>query len=161
MRRHGSGRPTSLAWLNEKGKLDGRQSERLGSLLWKRVDATGVPVVPGFYSFACMTLPHPAEVDPEPRIKEHLRSLVAEQATGSNLDHVLDELGKFRRNRQVVGIGGSGIARRAIGVVEPKQAFAALPDASTVRVPRCEYETHRGENRQCPVGGVFACSRRH
>ena len=83
---------TSLAWLNEKGKLDGRQSERLGSLLWKRVDATEVPVVPGFYSFACMTLPHPAEVDPEPRVKKHLLSIVAEQAAGSNRDHVLDEL---------------------------------------------------------------------
>ena len=83
---------TSLAWLNEKGKLDGQQSERLGSLLWKRVDATGAPIVPGFYSFACMTLPHPAEVDPEPRVKEHLRSTVAEQAAGGIEDRVLDEL---------------------------------------------------------------------
>ena len=83
---------TSLAWLNEKGKLDGQQSERLGSLLWRRVDATGAPVVRGFYSFACMTLPHPAEVDPEPRVKEHLRSAVAEQAAGGIQDRVLDEL---------------------------------------------------------------------
>ena len=84
---------TSLAWLHGKGKLDGRQSERLGSLLWRRIDATGVPVVPGLYSFACMKLPHPAEVDPEPRVKEHLQSIVAEQAADGDRDLVLDELG--------------------------------------------------------------------
>ena len=88
---------TSLAWLHGKGKLDARQTERLGSLLWMRVDATRVPVVPGLYSFEFMTLPHPAEVDPEPRVKEHLRSIVAAQAAGGIqvggiLDRVLDEL---------------------------------------------------------------------
>lgn len=83
---------TSLAWLHGKGKLDARQSERLGSLLWRRIDAKGVPVAPGFYSFACMTLPHPADLDPEPRVKEHLRSIVAEQVAGGNQDRVLDEL---------------------------------------------------------------------
>ena len=88
---------TSLTWLHGKGKLDGRQSERLGSLLWKRVDAGGVPVVPGLYSFECMKPPHPVEVDPEPRVKEHLRSIVAEQVAGGIQvggiqDRVLDEL---------------------------------------------------------------------
>ena len=57
---------TSLVWLYEQGKLNEQQSERLGVSLWDAVEAPEVPVVPGYYSFACMTLPHPSEIDPEP-----------------------------------------------------------------------------------------------
>ena len=83
---------TLLAWLHEQGKLSGQQSERLGELLWDGVETPGVPVVAGFYSFAFMTLPHPAEIDPEPRVKEHLRSMIGERMGDSRLDDVLDEL---------------------------------------------------------------------
>jgi len=83
---------TSLVWLHERGKLNEQQSERLGEALWDNVEAPGVPVVAGYYSFACITLPHPPEIDPEPRAKEHLRSLIDERMGDSRLDDVLDEL---------------------------------------------------------------------
>ena len=70
---------TSLVWLYEQGKLNEQQSERLGGALWDGVEAPRVPVVPGYYSFACITLPHPSEVDPEPRVKEQLRSTIDER----------------------------------------------------------------------------------
>ena len=83
---------TSLVWLHERGKLNEQQSERLGRALWDGVEAPGVPIVAGYYSFACMTLPHPKEIDPEPRAKEHLRSMIGERMGDSRLDDVLDEL---------------------------------------------------------------------
>ena len=83
---------TSIVWLYEQGKLNEEQSERLGEALWYDVEAPRVPVVPGYYSFACITLPHPGEIDPEPRVKEHLRSLIEERLGDSRLDGVLDEL---------------------------------------------------------------------
>ena len=83
---------TSIVWLYEQGKLNEEQSERLGEALWYDVEAPRVPVVPGYYSFACITLPHPSEIDPEPRVKEHLRSLIDERLGDSRLDGVLDEL---------------------------------------------------------------------
>ncbi len=83
---------TLLVWLYERGKLNERQSERLGSVLWDGVEAPGVPDVAGYYSFACITLPHPKEIDPEPRAKEHLRSMIGEQMGDSRLDDILDEL---------------------------------------------------------------------
>ena len=83
---------TSLVWLYEQGKLNKRQSERLGVALWDSVEAPRVPVVPGYFSFACITLPHPSEIDPEPRAKEHLKSIVDEGLGDSRLDGVLDEL---------------------------------------------------------------------
>ncbi|MXY58127.1 MAG: hypothetical protein F4Y41_17345 [Gammaproteobacteria bacterium] len=83
---------TSLVWLHEQGKLDGPQSQRLASLLWEGMGASGVPTVPGFYSFACMRLPRPPGIDPEPRVKEHLRSEIGAKMGSSGLADVLDEL---------------------------------------------------------------------
>ena len=83
---------TSLVWLHEHGKLNEQQSERLGEALWYGVEAPGVPVVPGYYSFACITLPHPSQIDPEPRVKEHLRSIIDERLGDSRRDDTLDEL---------------------------------------------------------------------
>ena len=83
---------TSLVWLYEQGKLNEQQSERLGHALWDGVEALGVPVVPGYYSFACITLPDPSEIDPESRVKKHLRSIIDERLNDSRLDDVLDEL---------------------------------------------------------------------
>ena len=83
---------TSLVWLYEQGKLNEQQSDRLGEALWYGVEAPGVPVVPGYYSFACITLPHPSQIDPEPRVKEHLRLLVDERLGDGRLDGILDEL---------------------------------------------------------------------
>ena len=83
---------TSLVWLHERGRLKEAQSQRLGTLLWSGMESSGVPTVPGFYSFACMSLPHPAEIDPEPRVKEHLRSKIGAQMGSSGLDDILEEL---------------------------------------------------------------------
>ena len=83
---------TSLVWLHEQGKLNEQQSERLGAALWDGVEAPGVPAVPGYYSFACITLPHPSEIDVPPRVKGHLRSIIDERMGDSRLDDVLDEL---------------------------------------------------------------------
>ena len=83
---------TSLVWLHERGRLKRSQSQRLGSLLWDGTESSGVPTVPGVYSLACMRLPHPGEIDPEPRVKEHLRSRVVAQMASSGLDDVLEEL---------------------------------------------------------------------
>ena len=83
---------TSLVWLYEQGKLNEEQSDRLGEALWYDVEAPRVPIVPGYYSFACITLPHPSKIDPEPRVKVHLKSLIDEGLGDSRLDGVLDEL---------------------------------------------------------------------
>ena len=39
-----------------------------------------------------MDRPHPAEIDPEPRVKDHLRSKIGAQMGTSGLDDVLEEL---------------------------------------------------------------------
>ena len=83
---------TSLVWLHERGRLKRSQSQRLGSLLWDGMGSSGVPTIPGVYSFAYMRLPHPGEIDPEPRVKEHLRSRIGAQMGSSGLDEVLEEL---------------------------------------------------------------------
>ncbi|MXY66224.1 MAG: hypothetical protein F4Y85_13540 [Gammaproteobacteria bacterium] len=85
---------TSLVWLYEQGKLNQQQSELLGRALWDGVKAPGVPVVPGYDSFECIKLPYPSEIDPEFRIKEHLRSVIDERLNNSPsyLDDVLDGL---------------------------------------------------------------------
>ena len=70
----------------------GQQSQRLGSLLWDGIGLSGVPSIPGFYSFVCMRLPHPAEIDPELRVKEHVRSAIGASMGSSGLDDVLEEL---------------------------------------------------------------------
>ena len=89
---------TSLVWLHEQGKLNAQQSECLGVALWDGVEAPGVPTVPGYYSFACITLPHPSQIDPELRVTEHLRSLIDERLGDNRLDGVLDELWNSRSN---------------------------------------------------------------
>ena len=83
---------TSLVWLHNWGKLSGLQSQRLGSLLWDGIESMGVPSVPGFYGFACMRLPYPAEIDPEPRVKERLKSKIGASMGRGDLDDVLKEL---------------------------------------------------------------------
>ena len=83
---------TKLVWLHDRGKLNQRQSERLGKLLWVGVEAPGVPLVTGFYGFTCMNLSHPKGIDPEPRVKQRLRTMIKERMGGNGLDEVLDEL---------------------------------------------------------------------
>ena len=83
---------TTLFWLHEMGKLSERQSKRLGDLLWDGVEARGVPTVTGFHSFACMTVPHPGAIDPEPRVKERLRRMIDEVMRDSRLNDILDEI---------------------------------------------------------------------
>lgn len=83
---------TSLTWLHERGKLNEHQSARFGRLLWDDLATCEVPAVVGYSSFVCVRLPHPEEIDPEPRVKEHLRSSVSERMEDSGLDEALDEL---------------------------------------------------------------------
>lgn len=83
---------TSLVWLHERGGLNEQQCERLGRALWDGVEPPRIPVVDGYHSFVCITLPHPEDVDPEPRVKEQLRSMIRERKRDSRLDGVLDEL---------------------------------------------------------------------
>ena len=87
---------TSLAWLHERGKLNGRQSDRFGHLLWKGVGEDDVPVVPGFLDTHCMKLPFPTALSPEPRVKKRLLTMLAENVAhtwGSRLKKLLRELG--------------------------------------------------------------------
>lgn len=83
---------TTLVWLHDRGKLSQRQSKRLGEALWVGVESPSVPVVTGFYSFVCMKLPRPKGVDPEPRVKQRLRTMINEHMGSSRLDELLDEL---------------------------------------------------------------------
>ena len=90
---------TKLVWLSVRDKLNGQQSERLGALLWDGVESLGVPVVTGFYSFVCMELPHPKDIEPGPRVKERLQMMIIDRMKDSRFDGVLDEL---RRSARVV-----------------------------------------------------------
>ena len=84
---------TSLAWLYEWGKLNEQQSERLGRMLWDGVEAPRVPAVIGYYSFECINkLPHPEDIDPQQRVKEHLRLMINERMANSRADDALEEL---------------------------------------------------------------------
>ena len=83
---------TSLAWLHGRGKLNARQSEIFGRLLWEGVEPHKTPTIPGFYGFACVSLPHPAGIAPGSRAKAHLKSMVSEAKGTSGLDDVLEEL---------------------------------------------------------------------
>ena len=83
---------TTIARLHHWNKLDDPQSERLGELLWDGFAASGMPVVKGLRSFACMKLPHPAEIDPEPRVKKHLRVKVDAAIADGRFDEAIDEL---------------------------------------------------------------------
>ena len=89
---HGEWARTSLVWLHEHGKLNGPQSQRLGSLLWDGLDSSGVPKIACRYSFRCMGLPHPAEIDPEPRVKEHLRSALLTGLASGHPNQILEEM---------------------------------------------------------------------
>ena len=82
----------SLVQLHEWGQLNGQQSERLGEVLWDGVDASGVPVVADHYRVNFMMLPHPAEINPEPRVKARLRTMLVERMADSRFDAALDEL---------------------------------------------------------------------
>ena len=83
---------TTLVCLHDWSKLNKQQSARLGELLWNGVEAPGVPIVIGFYSFVCMKLPHPQGLDPEPRVKEWLLRRMDDRIEGGSLDEVLDDL---------------------------------------------------------------------
>ena len=83
---------TSLFWLHERGGLNEQQSKRLGEALWDSIEAPGVPTIDGYHSFVCMMLPNPEGIDPEPLIKEHLRSMMGEHLGDRRLDDSLDEL---------------------------------------------------------------------
>ena len=83
---------TSLVCLNNMGKLKRPQSELLGSLIWDLVAPSGVPAIPGFYGFACLRLPHPADIDPQPRVKDDLKNRIGASIGSTDLDHVLEEL---------------------------------------------------------------------
>ena len=85
----------SLVLLHLCGKLKQLQSDHLGKLLWDAIRAPGVPAVAGYYSFEFIRLPHPEDVDPKPRIKEHLQSSLSqytEHSISINLNNTLDEL---------------------------------------------------------------------
>lgn len=82
----------TLVWLHGRDKLNHRQSERLGELLWDGVEAPNVPVVTGFFGFVCIEIPHPGEIDPISRVKERLRTRIDDRTEGSRLDEILDEL---------------------------------------------------------------------
>ena len=81
----------ALVWLHEKDQLDEEQSKRLGNLLWKGVEAPEVPVVPGYHDFICLKLPHPADIDPEPLLKQRLRSKIPQWGR-TTPDNSMDEL---------------------------------------------------------------------
>ena len=95
---------TLLAWLHEWGKLNEQQSERLGRMLWNSVEAPRVPAVIGYYSFECINkLPHPEDIDPQQRVKEHLRLMIYERMGGSRLDNVLEKfLEELEKSVEVV-----------------------------------------------------------
>ena len=85
---------TSLACLHELGKLNKRQSERFGEALWEGVQSPQVPLVPGYYRFESVNLPHPDEIDPKSRVKEHLQSIINEETSFRHLPNALVELRK-------------------------------------------------------------------
>lgn len=82
----------SLMWLHNHDKLNKRQSQRLGELLWKGFEESGVPVVTGFYCHACIKLPHPETLNLESRVKEHLQAMIEERKEDSRINDALDEL---------------------------------------------------------------------
>ena len=91
---------TSLVWLYGYGKLNQCQSNRLGRLLWDGVGTSRMPII---YSVQCIMLPHPEDVNPKQRVKEHLQFLLrkhTKSSMSSHLDHVLDKLQSFARIAQ-------------------------------------------------------------
>ena len=83
---------TSLVWLHKHKNLNEQQSKRLGVELWACVENSGVPVVPGYCRWACITMPYPKEIEPERRVKQHLRTMISETIGDSRLNEILDEL---------------------------------------------------------------------
>ena len=81
----------ALVWLHDNDQLDEERSKRLGNSLWEGVKAPQVPDVPGHNACICLKLPHPADIDPEPLVKQHLRSKIPQW--GSTIpDNSMDEL---------------------------------------------------------------------
>ena len=83
---------TKLAWLHGLDKLSGQQSKRLGGLLWDGVEASSVPMITGICCSEYMKLPSPVEVDPEPRVKKQLRTIIDKSMKEVRFDEVLNEL---------------------------------------------------------------------
>lgn len=84
-----------MAWLHGRKALSALQSARLGDLLWAGDEDGALPQVPQVRSVDYPKLPHPSEIDPEPRVKEYLRSTAARRLQND----VLDEL---RRSARVI-----------------------------------------------------------
>ncbi|MDE0478140.1 MAG: SIR2 family protein [Gammaproteobacteria bacterium] len=78
----------SLMWLHNQDKLSQEQCERFGELLWKGFEDSGIPKVTGFYCFACIDLPHPATLNVESRIKDHLKAMIEERIDRSALSEL-------------------------------------------------------------------------
>ena len=77
--------------INGTSSINGSLSA-LGELLWDGVDASGVPDIAGFFSFVCIELPHPADIDPRKRVKKQLRTTIDDLPEGSSLNEVLNEI---------------------------------------------------------------------
>lgn len=82
----------SLIWLHIKGQISGQQSTRLGKLLWNDVEESGIPSVAGYYSVVWIDLPHPDSIDPESRVKKHIRSIIRSQIRNNSLNEGMYEL---------------------------------------------------------------------
>ncbi len=136
---------TSVVWLHQLGKLNEHQSERLGAALWDGVEAPEVPIIPGYYSFVCITLPHPNELDPEPWVKEHLKSSIDERLEDSRLDNILDELknsgshvkwSKFDALELVAKLSGWWAANKNLLLLRTPMPFGSPADSTNRTVVR-------------------------
>lgn len=63
-----------LCFLDQCKALSSDQRNRLATILWSRVDDSGFPVGTIFSRFAFLTLPHPADINPETLLKEYILS---------------------------------------------------------------------------------------
>ena len=120
---------TKLVWLHARGKFNRRQSERLGEVLWDGIDAPDVPVVTGFFSFVCIDVPHPAEIDPVTRVKQRLHRMIEDRAEDSGLNEILDELRSSAGVVEWSRAEALEFGRDTLPVVERAQASVELSDA--------------------------------
>ena len=90
----------SLIWLHRQGELNEQQSERLAVALWDGVKASELPEITGFRSIVYMNLPHPEGINPEPRVKKHLLSIIEKQK--DNTTGLADALDQLRHSAAVV-----------------------------------------------------------
>lgn len=66
---------TSLICLYQLGLLDDHQANQLGDAIWHGVVGTNqMPNELEFFNFAYLTLPHPADVDPEARFRSYVET---------------------------------------------------------------------------------------